>query len=397
MHATPALTCALALLVGLLPSAQEAPQGVVQTKPIDWIYVIDTSLTMLGKGKAGGQNIFADVKNVMRRFLADDIKVGDTVRIVPFDSDATVGEQIYIGSESAKDAVGQRIERLDARGQYTNIANAVHQVASTVAAQPPAAGRTTVAVIFTDGINEPPPSAKETIDLTQALRGFPVRGAFFYFINLGSATNDLGQAFEAVERKTFVLAGHNGGLRSLIPSTERQEGKPRGKAQDDPRPPPPTPPPTLAARWAWILWPAIVLLVAAAGGVQGYRWWTSPPVEGTLLVRLDDQTHAMNLKQLKASRLMVGRGGSVLAAEPGFRIEIAAFGTRGRVERITATLLEGSGTLNTRPLKVGERMPLRHDDAFRLARVSADGSASKAAVVTYQNFRLQKPGSPGVR
>jgi hypothetical protein len=44
-----------------------------------------------------------------------------------------------------------------------------------------------VVVIFTDGIDEPPPDAAVSVDLKSALVNFPKKDALFYFVNLGSS------------------------------------------------------------------------------------------------------------------------------------------------------------------------------------------------------------------
>src|SRR5262245_51440739 len=115
------------LLIAGVAIAQPAPPPRAGALPTDWIYVVDTSLTMLGEGKAAGNNIFADVKKVIHDLLRRDVRVGDTVRLISFDSQSLVGDQVFIGSEAAKETVRRRIEQMDARGQRTAIAGALQQ------------------------------------------------------------------------------------------------------------------------------------------------------------------------------------------------------------------------------------------------------------------------------
>jgi hypothetical protein len=466
--------CVVVVLAGSVNAQHGQPSST--GGPVDWIYAVDTSLTMLGHGRAEGKNIFSDVKNVMLSFLAQDVRAGDTVRLISFDRDTVVGDQVFIGSDSAKDTVRQRILTLEARGQDTYIAKAVSDATALVAGQQVTGDRTSIAVIFTDGIDEPPASATTKIDLTQALRGFPRSNAFFYFINLGTtdATNDLYNAFmnagfgdsirnhpngvslrtakiprppnplflnvkelqspvalpekpvtwepfdvtssrpvdsiaieaQAPERvRIEPIAPLRGGdhrprVTVTVPRTYKDRDVP---VQFKLRPSEDAAAtvdvtsrllfhaPTLLERLSWLLWVLATVLAAASGGIVGYRWWTTPPLVGTLLTRIDGRTEALNLRHLNASRVLVGHGGQVLGGERGFQMEIAVEGTRQRIERVTATLRNGTGTLNRLPLRIGETRTVHHDDAFELERgPAARAAAARHAVMTYENFRIEK-------
>jgi hypothetical protein len=159
---------------------------------------------MLGKGLAKGKNIFSDVKQTLYEFLDTQVQSGDSVDVIPFDIEPIVPSPTFIGSEEDKASVRKTVEGLQAKGLYTYIALAVHQVKELVRKRQTAGAsrkgdRRSCVVIFTDGIDEPPPHAELNVNLQQALRDFPKENTYFYFVNLGdvSVTNTLYQTMRA--------------------------------------------------------------------------------------------------------------------------------------------------------------------------------------------------------
>jgi hypothetical protein len=190
------LTLWMICIFALSAIAQAAPP-IASRAPIDWIFMIDTSGTMLGKGKAKGKNIFADVKQSIYGFLDAQVRVGDSVQLIPFDTESRSAPPTFIGSESDKQYVRRAVESMPAKGRYTYIGDAVQTVRNIIIERRTGASkggaRKYAAIIFTDGIDEPPPTAKDQIDLSQALAGYPADDALFYFVNLGDTSdkNDL--------------------------------------------------------------------------------------------------------------------------------------------------------------------------------------------------------------
>jgi hypothetical protein len=189
------------VLLAALHSGSHAQRYQAERQQIDWIFLIDTSRTMRGQGKAQGKNIFADVKQSIYNFLSTQVKTGDAVQLIPFDADARPIPSMTISGAADKEYVQKAIEDLKANGNYTYIGDAVETARNILEEHRRAArsGRKQVVIIFTDGIDEPPPSATNRIDLRQALEGYPKTDALFYFVNLGAAnaTNDLYQAMRA--------------------------------------------------------------------------------------------------------------------------------------------------------------------------------------------------------
>jgi hypothetical protein len=153
---------------------------------------------------AKGKNIFADVKQTLYDFVDTQVQSGDSVQVIPFDVDPTVPSPTFIGSEDDKASVRQAVEGLPAKGLYTYIALAVHQTKELIRRRQATAAfrkgdRRFCVVIFTDGIDEPPPQAKVRVNLREALLDFPKENTYFYFVNLGdlSDANTLYQTMKA--------------------------------------------------------------------------------------------------------------------------------------------------------------------------------------------------------
>lgn len=179
----------LFLCLSILASAQSQTERAA----IDWIFLLDTSKTMLGQGKAQGKNIFADVKQSMHDFLNNQVQVGDSVQLIPFDSQSRPAPPTFIGTPRDKEYVRRAITDVPAKGNYTYIAEAIQTARYIIQerTQSPrgAATRKYAVIIFTDGIDEPPPNARDRVDLKSALLGFPERDALFYFVNLGDTSS----------------------------------------------------------------------------------------------------------------------------------------------------------------------------------------------------------------
>ncbi|HQP47371.1 MAG TPA: VWA domain-containing protein, partial [Spirochaetota bacterium] len=84
----------------------------------DMILVLDTSLSMIGKG-GGGKNIFPKVKDSLGKFISK-LEEGDTLTVMTFDTGVTTYPTVKITGDNDKDIVKQYVSLVEAKGQWTH-------------------------------------------------------------------------------------------------------------------------------------------------------------------------------------------------------------------------------------------------------------------------------------
>jgi hypothetical protein len=121
-------------------------------------FVIDVS------GSMQENNLFDKLKEEIKTYIKNEIKKEDWVSIITFGSDVKIITSEYIRAErvlSDTDSLLRNIETLEAKEQHTFMTGAIDILASQMGiAQKANPNNIVKAFIFTDGKNDPPPSAE---------------------------------------------------------------------------------------------------------------------------------------------------------------------------------------------------------------------------------------------
>lgn len=139
------------LLLGLLGilSVHASPP------PKDLILLIDTS------GSVRRANLVPKIQESVKQVLHSHSSEGDRVRIYTFDKDVRGVIDETIRSPEDRERISNSLGHLEAYGKWTHLASALErglQDASDVRRDQP--GRKVQIILYTDGRNDPPPSAK---------------------------------------------------------------------------------------------------------------------------------------------------------------------------------------------------------------------------------------------
>jgi hypothetical protein len=112
------------VLILLLASLSAAPLSSQSRElPIDWLLLIDTSQSMVGRG--GSANIFAQVQRALKAFVRR-AKYGDSVAIYTFDSRVVPGQSILLGNQDDKRRLFEQIDSLKPEGLFTHTGEAFY-------------------------------------------------------------------------------------------------------------------------------------------------------------------------------------------------------------------------------------------------------------------------------
>jgi len=175
------------LLTSIQPLTGQVP-GVKQGTALDLILIVDTSATMAGK--AGGQNIFPEVKRVLRE-LIDSTQAGDNVVLIPYEANVQAYPTTLINDERDKQRLKVLVDRLSAQGKWTYTAAAIEAGLAEAKRLEDAQGasqHTKAVVLLTDGINDPPPEVRGTaaeVRLEDVARRFAGMPWFVWQVQLG--------------------------------------------------------------------------------------------------------------------------------------------------------------------------------------------------------------------
>ena len=191
------LALAVVLFSALLlqvSGAAQSPSTEPPKTPIDLILIVDTSATMVGK--AGGQNIFPDVKRTLKE-LVDACGPGDNVILIPYDSDVRARATAVIYDKQDKAAIRAEIDALNAPGLWTYTAAAIQKGLDEARRLDEAQGtgkHPKVVILLTDGKNEPPPAVRGSaaeVHLNEVARRYQGMPWFVWQVQLGP-TIDVG-------------------------------------------------------------------------------------------------------------------------------------------------------------------------------------------------------------
>jgi hypothetical protein len=177
----------------------QAPQAVRPEIPTDLILVVDTSRTMIGE--AGGQNIFPEVKRVLKE-LIDKAGPGDSVVLIAYDTTVQAYPTTLINDEQDKTRLKALVDQLRAKGDWTYTAAAIQAGMAEARRLDDAQGankHTKAVILLTDGINNPPPWVRGTsseVRLEEVARRYAGMPWFVWQVQLGPQVDvGLDQAF----------------------------------------------------------------------------------------------------------------------------------------------------------------------------------------------------------
>jgi hypothetical protein len=145
----------LCLILALLAwFSASSLQGQPRELPVDWLFLIDTSQSMIGKG--GAADIFDKVQRSLKSFVRT-ARPGDSVAIYTFDSRVVPGESILLGNQEDRKKLFEQIDSLRANGLFTHTGEAFYSaLVRQEELHQPAGGsdRKGFIVLFTDGIED---------------------------------------------------------------------------------------------------------------------------------------------------------------------------------------------------------------------------------------------------
>jgi hypothetical protein len=145
-------------LFGILLPATRAAGTEPPGANTDLVLIIDTSKTM--RGLAGGTNIFPEVKASSKE-LTKELALGDSVTLVAYGTNIRPQPTVTLVTETERMRLFGLIDELRADDDYTYTARAL-EVGFQEAARLEQAfpNHRQAVVIFTDGINDPPPAMR---------------------------------------------------------------------------------------------------------------------------------------------------------------------------------------------------------------------------------------------
>jgi hypothetical protein len=117
---------------------------------MDWVFVIDTSKSMVGKGDG---NVFPQVKETLREFIKK-ARNDDTIIIYTFDETPRFVHKVQVKSEKDKDELVEAVFNLSAEGNWTHTGEAVEKALDRIKElndEYKGQNHETSLVLFTDG------------------------------------------------------------------------------------------------------------------------------------------------------------------------------------------------------------------------------------------------------
>jgi hypothetical protein len=222
-----------------------------ETRPVDWIFLVDTSKSML-------QNeVFDDVKASLGTFVTE-AKEGDSVALLTFDSDVSVISTADVkGPQSRKDLFSM-VERLRATGDRTHLGAAIAEGLDRAVNQE----HTRAIVLFTDG-KEDVRGIPNPISIPSNVQRALQSGASIFFVSM----KDHEPALRNFPRTTFIEATNAEQIRKVAYEIRETIEEPPPAPVPVVQPPAPAPVvavPPAEERSPILKW--LVLLALLAGG-----------------------------------------------------------------------------------------------------------------------------------
>ncbi len=179
----------LIVFFGILPCAAQTAADREAAKR-DVFLILDVSGSMNEGGK------FGNVKDYLEKDVFGDlVKTGDSFTLITFGNTAQEAFSRIVESEAAEAEILDRIRRLRADDDYTDIGTAMEKLASVLESRSDAKARQVV-LFITDGKNTPPvgsPYRGKDLSLDERFRSVGEKiaksGWFLYVIGIGAETD----------------------------------------------------------------------------------------------------------------------------------------------------------------------------------------------------------------
>lgn len=178
----------LALLLWAESSAGQVGRSERAGTPTDLFLIVDTSRTMIGE--AGGQNIFPEVKRVLKE-LIEGCNRGDHVVLIPYDAEVRAQPTVVIQDDRDKQRLKRLVDGMVAKGDWTYTAAAIQEGLAEAKRLDDAQGGSKhmkVVLLLTDGLNNPPPWVRGQsgeVRLEEVARRFAGMPWFVWQVQLG--------------------------------------------------------------------------------------------------------------------------------------------------------------------------------------------------------------------
>lgn len=192
----------------------------------DMILVLDTSLSMIGKG-GGGKNIFPKVKDSLGKFISK-LDEGDTLTVMTFDTGVTTYPTVKITGDNDKNIVKQYVSLVEAKGQWTHTMKMMKTVFEKAQElEQRQTGRQQVIVVLTDGLDDPPPALRgEAFNLKKVSSAYSGKEWFIYLVNFGELKKNkriaqVERDLKTITPNTKVIHGDKGPQKAIETDLQR--------------------------------------------------------------------------------------------------------------------------------------------------------------------------------
>jgi len=222
---------------------------------VDWIFVVDTSKSMLEK------DVFGATKESVNTFIRE-ASDGDTVAILTFDRDVRLQSSTIVGRN--RDDLVEIVGNLQATGNRTHLGKAI---AAGLARHKSDPSRTSAIVLFTDG-KEDVRGIADHVPIPSTFPRARESGARIYFVSM----NEHEEQLRTYPDARFIEATDEPTIRTIAQTIRKEILEPPPPPQPvarapivavTPPPPPPEPAPWIEpAKWAALL--AIIAILALA-------------------------------------------------------------------------------------------------------------------------------------
>ncbi len=297
--------------------------------PRDYIICIDTSGSM-----SSGKRMIEKVKARLGDFV-EDIKLGDSVTLVGFDTNSRVYRTYSIHDQATLQKLSAKIRSLRARGAYTDM-QAMLSTLVKLSKKLQAPDRHLLVVIMSDGIDDPPPwKKKDSAVELQYLRKNSWFGywgePYIYYISLSKVqdTKLIKNIGRLSRQSKSITDSESAGLGEV---------KEDAQSQDTYR--------QFLAVFSLLI--SIFLVACVTLGIR--RFLQRHKLNGTLVYYDADigrsLSDTIDLSKLKAHSMFLGR-------KPGAKPKIRGFGLKQNVS-LKAKVYKGS--LHLKPKKKEETL-----------------------------------------
>jgi hypothetical protein len=222
-------------LLSLDAVTQPAPAQTEARRNIDWVFVLDTSASMVGAD--GAKNIFGDVKHTLTDFVRKTHE-GDSVTLYTFanDTDKRRGTRLN-NSEQDRLALIDEINHLDAPGTRTHTGKAIKdalETAGNLRKRADASTRTISIVLLSDG-KEDTRGLTDAVSIPSNLKLIPEDPPYLFYVSLGESEPGIDEVGKALGPGHYEKSSPNN-PQEIYDAIERIR-----KVSEKPPPPPPPP------------------------------------------------------------------------------------------------------------------------------------------------------------